>query len=120
MTAPPLDLMADSERLFLRDLLNSPNGIAGMTSAPAPYDRIPFADGGRWRGSIPQELRRRGIIRPLLRSENATAVTALRPSRHAGITRLWKLTDRDAAERRLRELDVRASRLNPTLFDDMH
>jgi len=116
MNAP--DLVAESERLFLADLLRSPDGIAGLISAPEPYDRKPFKDGGKWRGSVPVALYRAGIIRPLMRSETATAATAKRPARHAGIVRLWKLINRRAAESRFAELSARPRR-NPTLFDGL-
>ncbi len=38
---PPRDLLAESEILFIRQLLAAPDGIAAMTSAPPPYDRRP-------------------------------------------------------------------------------
>ena len=117
---PPLDLLAESERLFLLDLLAAPNGVAAMTSAPKPYDKKPFADGGKWRGLIARALVRAGVIRPVTDREAACAVAAKRPSRNGTILRLWKLIDRPAAERRLAELTAHRRRpAEPTLFDNL-
>lgn len=118
---PPLDLIADSERLFLRDLLAAPDGIAALTSAPKPYDRRPFADGGKWRGDIPKALVRRGIIVAVTAKAGAVAAPAERPSRNNTVVRLWKLIDRPAAECRLAELTARRKRpADPSLFDDVN
>ena len=118
---PPRDLLAESERLFLRDLLRSPDGIAAMTSAPPPYDRRPFADGGKWRGEIPKALVRRGIIAAVTSRTRAVASPAERPSRNNTVVRLWKLIDRPAAERRLAERTARRKRpADRTLFDDVN
>ena len=48
--AAPLELIRESERLFLHDLLTAPDGVAGLTSAPPPYYRKPFPLGGKWGG----------------------------------------------------------------------
>lgn len=114
------DLAAESERLFLLDLLAAPNGVAGMTSAPPPYDRKPFRDGGKWRGEIPKALARRGIIAPLRLDEAAGATPAKRPTRNSTCVRLWRLIDRPAALRRLAELDARRPRRDRGLFDDLN
>ena len=117
-SAAPLDLIADSERLFLADLLRSPNGIAGLTSAPPPFDKKPFRDGGRWRGDVPKALVRRGIIEPVTADDCAVAAPAERPSRNRTILRRWRLIDRPAARRRLAELTARRMRpADPSLFD---
>ncbi len=117
---PPLDLLAESERLFLLDLLDAPNGVAALVSAPTPFDKKPFADGGKWRGDIPKALVRRGIIVAVTTRDRAVAAPAERPSRNNTVVRLWKLIDRPAAERRLAELNARRRRpAEPTLFDDL-
>jgi len=116
--APPRDLLAESEILFLRDLLDAPNGAAAMTSAPKPFDMKPFADGGKWRGGVPMAMKRRGIIAIGMSDEAASAVAAKRPPRNNTRVLLWTLTDRPAAERRLAELNARRRRpADRTLFD---
>jgi len=43
-----------------------------------------YADGGRWRGMVPQRLSRAGLIIP------AGAIKSARPSRHRGFVTLWR------------------------------
>ena len=121
---PPHALVLESERLLLIDLLNSPTGIAAMVSAPPPYDRKPFPFGGKWRGYIPSELKRRGIITRVQTAEGAVANPATRPNRNGNRTLAWRLINRQAALRPLAELDAsRARRADRTLFDqwpDVH
>lgn len=115
---PPRDLCIESEILFLRQLLAAPDGIAALTSAPAPYDKKPFRDGGRWRGDVPKALMRRGIIEPVTADDCAVASAAQRPSRNRTILRRWRLIDRSAAKRRLAELTACRKRpADPSLFD---
>ncbi len=106
-TLEPRDLVTESERLFLRDLLAGPDGIAGLTSAPPPFDRRPFRDGGKWRGDIPRALVRRGIVAAVTAKAGAVAAPAERPTRNGTCVRLWRLIDRPAAERRFAELGRR-------------
>ncbi len=119
MSAP--NLIAESERLFLADLLRSPSGLAGLNSAPPPYDRRPFRDGGKWRGEIPKALVRRGIIAAATAKAGAVAAPAERPTRNGTCIRLWRLIDRLAAERRLVQLSERSKRpADRTLFDGIN
>lgn len=111
--AAPFDpiLVLESERLFLQDLLKASDGIAGLKSAPAPYDRRPFPDGGKWRGNIPKALVRKGIIVPFnYREDRYASEHANRPTRNGSWLALWKLANREAAERRLADLNARSKR----------
>ena len=117
--AAPLELILESERLFLRDLLTAPDGVAGLTSAPPPYDRKPFPLGGKWRGDIPKALVRRGIIAPLRpHSNRTTAAPATRPTRNRTCLLLWRLIDRSAAQRREAELSTQTRKNTRGLFDE--
>ncbi len=117
---PPYDLALESERLFLLDLLDSPDGTAAMVSAPKPYDRKPFKDGGKWRGDIPKELARKRIIVRVKPTTGAEVESASRPTRNGTCIRRWRLIDRAAALRRLEELNARLMRRRErTLFDDV-
>ena len=66
---------------LLDAVLSSPNGEATMNDVTAPPEK--HADGGKWRGAVPQFLRRRGLI-------CAVGYTiSIRPARHAGPVRVW-------------------------------
>lgn len=115
---PPRDLCIESEILFIQQLLDAPNGIAGLTSAPPPFDKRPFRDGGKWRGDIPKALVRRGIISAVSAKAGTVAAPAERPTRNGTCIKVWRLIDRSAAERRLAELTARRKRpADPSLFD---
>jgi len=118
----PVYLVLESERLFLRDLLASPDGVAAVTSAPAPYDRRPFPHGGKWRGEIPKSLARKGIITRLSANETRTLSSpATRPTRNKTNVLLWKLLDRSAAQLREAELAAKSRRpVERTLFDEQN
>ena len=119
--AAPVELIRESERLFLQDLLTAPDGVAGLTSAPPPYDCKPFPLGGKWRGDIPKALVRRGIIAPLKPHSNRTAAApATRPTRNRTCLLLWRLIDRSAAQRREAELSTLTRQNARGLFDDLN
>ncbi len=117
----PHNLVLESELLFIRDLLASPDGIAAMTSAPPPYDRKPFPNGGKWRGEIPKSLARKRIITRVGAAENRSLSSpAIRPSRNRTNVLLWKLCDCPAAREREAELLSRSYRpVERTLFDEL-
>jgi hypothetical protein len=110
----------EGERLFLRVLLASPDGTATLAQATPPeYQRKPFPDGGRWRGSIPQRLAGRGIIGHVVApSGNPTAHKSPRTARNKGLAAVWRLLDPEAGRWRLQVLDSRHSAPRPrTLLD---
>ncbi len=53
-----------------------------------------FADGGKWRGSIPLRLARDGLI------ERVGAANSLRKHRHRGLLRIWRIRNRVAVDAR--------------------
>jgi hypothetical protein len=60
-----------------------------------------YADGGKWRGTVPRDLARAGLIR------KAGVVASVRPSRHAGYLSKWQGIDDqaiDAYRAQLRQL----------------
>jgi hypothetical protein len=58
----------------------------------------PFSDGGRWLGPAVKELAADGLLLP------AGATNSRRQSRNAGLTMLWQLGDRRAAQVRVTRL----------------
>lgn len=77
---------------MLDALLRSPDGTATIDDATPPDDlREAFADGGCWRGSVTLSLAKDGLI------EKVAAGPSVRPSRHAGLRHVWRLTDRPTA-----------------------
>ena len=107
-----------SELLFLLDFLDPPDETAAMTSAPLPYDRKPFPDGGKWRGPIIQSLVRRGIIEPVLTTNGAEAEPSTRPTRKGSYVRRWRLKDRMAAQKRVAVLFALIRQETRGLFDE--
>jgi hypothetical protein len=84
---------------LLRALLASPDGTATIDDATTADELSSgFADGGKWRGSVPRSLVRDGfaVIVQLTRS--------VRPSRHRGYVAVLKLVDRVAAENYVQEM----------------
>ncbi|MEX1230750.1 MAG: hypothetical protein WEB58_10945 [Planctomycetaceae bacterium] len=91
------ELLFAQEAAFLRALLASPDGTATTDDVGDIAGK--YADGGKWRGSIPKRLATMGII------EAVGAVKSVRPARHRGLVTRWKLCDRDKAEARLAWLE---------------
>src|SRR5690606_7023552 len=119
MNTPPIHLIIESELLFLLELLASADGITAMDSAPHPYDRKPFPDGGKWRGAIPRHLVRLGIIQAVdTDTGSRTAGYAKRKTRRKSWLAYWRLINRPAAERRIVLLQALLTRRNRTLFDE--
>lgn len=78
---------------MLEALFRSPDGTATIDDATSDEDLAnPFADDGKWRGSVTRYLSSRNIIAP-----NGLA-TSCRPSRHGGDVKKWRLIDRAKAE----------------------
>lgn len=77
---------------LLDALIRSPDGTATIDDATAPGDLAEaFADGGRWRGSVPRSLAKMGLI------AKVAAGASDRPSRHAGARYVWRLVSRPKA-----------------------
>ncbi len=87
------DLRIRAGKVAMLDaLLRSSDGTATIDDATPPDDlREAFADGGCWRGSVTRSLAKDGLI------EKVAAGPSVRPSRHAGLRHVWRLTDRQAA-----------------------
>lgn len=84
-------LMRD-ELAFIDSLFRLPDGAT--TDDSVTDLALPFADGGRWRGSIPMGLARDGLIHRI------GWVASCRLSRHRGPVSLWAVANRDALEHR--------------------
>lgn len=82
---------------FLDAIMDRPDRTAS-TDDTVDDLRDRFADGGRWRGSIPSTLARQGLIR------HAGVIPSCRVSRHRGYVTLWRALDIPAIERRRSEL----------------
>lgn len=79
---------------LLRAILSNPARTA--TTDDACRDRgAEFDDGGKWRGSVPLALARRGLI------QRVGFTTSSRPSRHAGYVAIWRADDDDAVRRHI-------------------
>ncbi len=89
------DIERDTEK-FLDAILSSPDGLATMDDA-ADKLTVNYRAGGRWRAAVPMGLKREAII-----AADSVGKSS-RPARHAGLQTVWRLTDRNAAERRLAE-----------------
>lgn len=77
---------------FLDALLRAPDGIATIDDATLPDDLAgKFADGGKWRGTVPRLLALAGII------ERLDVVRSDRPARHRGYVTRWRLINRAKA-----------------------
>ncbi len=88
----------DRAALRLLDVLvMRPDGA--VTSDEIPDDLADaWGDGGRWVGACVLALAREGLIVEIGSTRSA------RPSRHRGRVTLWGIGDRDAVDRRRREL----------------
>lgn len=91
------ELVASGQVAFLRALLASSDGTATVDHATADLS-AKFANGGKWRGSIPSRLARQRII------ERVGDTKSDRPSRHRGYVSLWRLLDRDKARQEIDRL----------------
>lgn len=87
VTGRELQVMTD-ELAFLDALAKSPDGTATSDDAVADLSKK-FRDGGKWRGSTPLRLARKGLIR------DAGYVRSCRPSRHRTKITVWAIADRD-------------------------
>jgi hypothetical protein len=92
--------VAVGQSLFLLALLKSTTGVASIDDATADLS-VPFADGGKWRGTVVRGLAVAGLI------ERVDVIRSDRPSRHRGLLTRWRLVDRDKAERWLEALAKR-------------
>ncbi len=86
------DIERDTVR-FLDVLLSSADGTATLDAATDDLS-MNHRDGGRWRASIPKRLKAEGLI------VAERVVKSSRPARHAGYVTEWRVTDRNAADRR--------------------
>ena len=117
----------EGERLFLRVLLTSPDGMGTLAQAtPTEYRDKPFPDGGRWRGSIPRRLAGRGIIGAVIAPDGRLeSHRSPRKSRRRGIAAVWKLIDANAGCSRLQTVEALLSGTGAThprqrgLFDEL-
>lgn len=114
----------EGEALFLRVLLDAPNGQAALAEAtPTEFRSKPFPCGGRWRGSIPRRLAADGIIGALVADDGRLeSHRSPRVARRSGIAVVWKLIDAEAARQRLGALTKLLGKPSrprqATLFDD--
>lgn len=113
-----LTIKGESELQILLDLLESPDETAAMTSAPPPYDQKSFSCGGKWRGSIPKSLVRRGIIEAAKTTNGVEAELSTRPTRKGSYVRRWRLKDRMAAQKRVAVLFALIRQETRGLFDE--
>jgi hypothetical protein len=87
-----------------RDTLRFLEALAGRRDHSATTDDAvgdlagEYADGGKWRGSIPLGLARAGLI------ASAGVRVSDRASRHRGLVRVWRAMDLAGIERRRDEL----------------
>jgi hypothetical protein len=79
------EIVRDTLR-FIVAILAAPDGTATLDDAADLASA--FADGGRWRGSIPTALARRGLI------ECAGHRQSDRAARHRGLVTVWRAIDR--------------------------
>ena len=98
--------VARGELAFL-DALLKPDAIA-TTDVIADDLWQAYGDGGKWVGSIPAKLLKYGIV------TEVGVTRSLRPSRHRGLTRVYKIADlgkarnrRDILRRQLAEIEAR-------------
>lgn len=96
------------EAAVLSAMLNTA-GYTGPVEVGTPRKnrRAEFPKKGRWVGPVVSRLRRAGILEPVRCGPgNAyyAATIAKRPTRHAGASLVWKVTDPEAAKRRLQRL----------------
>jgi hypothetical protein len=82
------------ELRLIRALLSSPDGTASTDDCVDDL-LVSFADGGRWRGSVPRSLSAAGLI------ERVEFVKSARASRHRTEIKRWGIRDRVGLERRL-------------------
>ncbi|MDZ4849419.1 MAG: hypothetical protein SGI77_08990 [Pirellulaceae bacterium] len=91
------ELVAASQVALLQALLASADSTATVDDATADLTEK-FADGGRWRGSIPSRLARLRII------ERVGDCKSDRPSRHRAYVSRWLLRDREQAQHEIDRL----------------
>lgn len=100
---------------FLDAMMNRPDRTATTDDAVDDL-RDRYADGGRWRGSIPSGLAREGLI------IHAEVIPSCRVSRHRGYVTLWRALDIPAIEQRRAELrrwlNDNHDPVEPSLFEN--
>lgn len=85
------------ELALLQAIVANPNNQATMDDA-TDHMTERYADGGRWRGSIPRSLRMRGLI------HKAGYTESERASRHRGTVAVWEAANLPAIHARIAEL----------------
>lgn len=91
------EAVAAGQVAFLRVLLDAREGTATIDDATADLSEC-FEHGGKWRGSIPSALAKRGIIRRIGDRKSD------RPTRHRGYVSVWQLVDREKAQSEIERL----------------
>ncbi len=109
---------------FLDDLLSSPCHLATIDGTDSgEVLTSAFEGSGKWRGNVPLALSRMGVISRVRAPEGSLATRrARRRHRKSGEVGLWRLVDRDEAERIRRDCAARLEQLpseprQQTLFE---
>lgn len=90
--------IAAGQLALLRAIRRNPERTATTDDATSDVS-MQYADGGRWRGSVPQRLALDGLI------ERVGTVKSTRPSRHCGYVAVWGGRDDGAIDCRIVELE---------------
>ena len=89
--AAPATLIWRGQLALLDAIRTSPCRQATTDDATADI-ATQYADGGKWRGTVPRDLARAGLI------QKAGVVRSIRPSRHAGYLSKWQGVDDQAID----------------------
>lgn len=90
-------MAAEIEAGFLEALLKSRSGTDSIDAGYRDL-RTVHNDGGKWVGGVVRRLKDDGVIQQIGTTKSE------RRSRHGGYVGLWRLTDAEAAENRIRFL----------------
>lgn len=91
------EAVAAGQVALLRALLAADDSTGTIDDATDDLDHR-FEGGGKWRGTIPSALSRRGII------ERIGDRKSDRPTRHRGYVSVWRLRDREKARQEIERL----------------
>ncbi len=91
------EAVAAGQVALLQALMAADDGTATIDDATDDLTHR-FVGGGKWRGTVTSALSRRGII------ERIGDRRSDRPTRHRGYVSLWRLNDRNKAQREIERL----------------
>jgi hypothetical protein len=92
LAAEPRQALIWQSQLALLDAIRFRPDRTASTDDAAAEPWLAYGDGGRWRGTVPRELARLGLI------HRVGIIRSARPSRHAGYLSLWQGTDDTAID----------------------